>query len=98
MGFEGNERNVSDDSLGERDREDEDRDDMSDSSIDSDFNRDSKQMLDESFFMQRQFLLYTQTLNSEMGMSDDDMKSNNHLNGLNGSDPHFIDSKIDIDS
>lgn len=114
MEFDGNDRDDSDDGFGDRDDDEdddfipmekppvyddyEDRDDFNDSSIDSDFSRDSKQMLEESFFKKRQFLPNTQILNSEMGMFDDDEESNNPLNGLNDSDPDFIGSMIDIDS
>ncbi len=109
MEFDGNNRDDDDDDDGFDDRddedddrppayEDEDREDFFDSSLDSDFSRDSKQMLEESFFVKRHLLPNTQIMNSEIGFYDEDDESINPLEILNYSDPNSIGSMRDLDS
>lgn len=70
------------------DDDEPDRDDISDS-ISSDFSRDSKQVLEDSFFEKRAFLPDTKYLDSKM---DFDLESNNPLNDLNDIDPEAMGS------
>ena len=96
MEFDGNDRDDDDDDDFGEDRDiDEDEDDERDrddfsSSIDSDFSRDSKEILDQSFFNKRDMLPNTMILTQEMGCYEDE--SNNPLNEENDRDPDAFGS------